>query len=216
MVSSLRFLYSYYTRGRAPLNEWLARRKGLYRHRTSQLIQKKNIHAPSGIRTRDPSNQAATARYRDRLAVHCLGSNRTWIGQSLMQEWAHIYAANYAHLVIALDFYTVDKAAEAWICPLILFTVEINTQNFTSTLPIIHYILMDNLGDTFTVPLLFQLNSLDIICVLSQRLWPTKCINCVSSIRSHFDIRTVKLIQSDELVRLYSTHAVIKNLYVSV
>jgi hypothetical protein len=44
------------THGRAPLDEWSARRRDLYLHRTTQQT---NIHAPSGIRTRDPSNQAA-------------------------------------------------------------------------------------------------------------------------------------------------------------
>jgi hypothetical protein len=44
------------THGRTPLNEWSARRRDLYLHRTTQQT---NIHAPSGSRTRDPSNQAA-------------------------------------------------------------------------------------------------------------------------------------------------------------
>jgi hypothetical protein len=49
------------TRGRTPLDELLARRKGLYRHRTTQRMNTKtNIHASSGIRTRDPSNRAAS------------------------------------------------------------------------------------------------------------------------------------------------------------
>jgi hypothetical protein len=47
------------TRGRTPLDEWSARRRGLYLHRTTQHINTTNIHVPSGIRTRDPSNQAA-------------------------------------------------------------------------------------------------------------------------------------------------------------
>jgi hypothetical protein len=39
----------------------VTRRRGLYLHRTTQHIktQETNIHAPSGIRTRDPSNLAA-------------------------------------------------------------------------------------------------------------------------------------------------------------
>jgi hypothetical protein len=44
------------THGRTPLGEWSARRRGLYLHRKTQQT---NIHAPSGIRTRDPSNKAA-------------------------------------------------------------------------------------------------------------------------------------------------------------
>jgi hypothetical protein len=41
------------------LDESSARRKGLYRHRTTQQTQERNIHDPSGIRTHYPSNQAA-------------------------------------------------------------------------------------------------------------------------------------------------------------
>jgi hypothetical protein len=47
------------THCRTPLDEWSARRRGLYLHRTTQYINTTNIHSPSGIRTRDPSNQAA-------------------------------------------------------------------------------------------------------------------------------------------------------------
>jgi hypothetical protein len=50
------FLDHTHTHGRTPLDEWSARRRGLYLHRTTQHT---NIHAPSMIRTRDPSNQAA-------------------------------------------------------------------------------------------------------------------------------------------------------------
>jgi len=41
----------------APLDEWSARRRDLYLHNTQQ-IQEKSIHYLSGIRNRDPSNQA--------------------------------------------------------------------------------------------------------------------------------------------------------------
>jgi hypothetical protein len=47
------------THGRTPLDGWSARRRGLYLHRTTHITQQTNIHSPSGIRTRDPSNQAA-------------------------------------------------------------------------------------------------------------------------------------------------------------
>jgi hypothetical protein len=47
------------THGRTPLDEWSARRRDLYLHRTTQHINTTDIHATSGIRTRDPSNQAA-------------------------------------------------------------------------------------------------------------------------------------------------------------
>jgi hypothetical protein len=48
------------TRGRTTLDEWSARRKGLYLHRTTQHRNTKtNIHASSGILTHVPINQAA-------------------------------------------------------------------------------------------------------------------------------------------------------------
>jgi hypothetical protein len=43
---------------RTPLNGRLARRKDRYLHKTQQ-IHKTNMHALSGIRTRDPRNRAA-------------------------------------------------------------------------------------------------------------------------------------------------------------
>jgi hypothetical protein len=52
------------THDRTPLDEWSARRRGLYLHRRTQQT---NIHAASGIRSRDPSNQpAADLRLRPR------------------------------------------------------------------------------------------------------------------------------------------------------
>jgi hypothetical protein len=47
------------THGRTPLDEGSARRRDLYLHRTTEHRNPTNIHAPSGIRTRDPSNRAA-------------------------------------------------------------------------------------------------------------------------------------------------------------
>ena len=46
------------THGRTPLDEWSARRRGRCLHNTQQT-QETNIHVLSGIRTRDPSSQAA-------------------------------------------------------------------------------------------------------------------------------------------------------------
>jgi hypothetical protein len=56
------------THGRTPLDEWSDRRRGLYLHRTTQHINTTDKHPyPSGIRTRDPSNQvAADLRLRSR------------------------------------------------------------------------------------------------------------------------------------------------------
>jgi hypothetical protein len=51
------------TNARITLDEGSARRRGLYLHRTTQHTNTRHkhttIHALSGIRTRDPSNQAA-------------------------------------------------------------------------------------------------------------------------------------------------------------
>jgi hypothetical protein len=59
-ASHRRFRNRIKTHGRTPLDEWSACRKGLYVHRTTQHRNTKtNIHASSGIRTHDPSNQAA-------------------------------------------------------------------------------------------------------------------------------------------------------------
>ena len=64
------------TPGRTPLNEWSARRRGRYLHNTQQTHET-NIHAPSGIQTRDPSKRtAADLRlrphgHRDRLFFIC-------------------------------------------------------------------------------------------------------------------------------------------------
>jgi hypothetical protein len=59
-ASHWRFWNLIKTLGRTSLDERSARRKGLYLHRTTQLRNTNtNIHAPSGIRTHDPSYQAA-------------------------------------------------------------------------------------------------------------------------------------------------------------
>jgi hypothetical protein len=47
-----------HTIGRTPLNEWSAGRRGRYLHNT-QHSQQTDVHVPGGIRTRNPSNQAA-------------------------------------------------------------------------------------------------------------------------------------------------------------
>jgi hypothetical protein len=70
------------THGRTPLDEWSARRRGLYLHRTTQQT---NIHASSGIWTRDPSNQAAAdLRLRplchwDRLMIRFTSHKWWWL-----------------------------------------------------------------------------------------------------------------------------------------
>jgi hypothetical protein len=57
-----------HTHGRTSLNERSARCRGRYLHKTQQT-QDTNIHALSGIRTRDPSNQAA-AGLRHKMREH--------------------------------------------------------------------------------------------------------------------------------------------------
>jgi hypothetical protein len=56
----LRFLYHTrnQTHGTTPLDKWSARRRGLYLHKTQSINTDINIHALSGIRTRDPSSKA--------------------------------------------------------------------------------------------------------------------------------------------------------------
>lgn len=61
-----------HTPGRISLNEWPNCRRGHYLHNTKQTQQTK-IPAPSGIRTRDPSNQVAAVlllRPRDYRNCH--------------------------------------------------------------------------------------------------------------------------------------------------
>jgi hypothetical protein len=60
-----------YRHGRTPLYEWSARRRDLYLHRTTQHIDTTNIHVPSGIRTCDPSNQAAADRAATGIGIWC-------------------------------------------------------------------------------------------------------------------------------------------------
>ena len=47
------------------MNEWSARRRGRYLHNT----QEKNIHALSGVITRDPSSQAEQTYALDSMAT---------------------------------------------------------------------------------------------------------------------------------------------------
>jgi hypothetical protein len=54
--------HTYMTHGRTPLDEWSARRRGLYLHRTTKHIDTEtNINTPREIRNRDPSNRATFA-----------------------------------------------------------------------------------------------------------------------------------------------------------
>jgi hypothetical protein len=52
------------------LDKGSARRKGLYRHTTTQHINtRENIHAPGEIHARDPGNKAAETYALDRAAT---------------------------------------------------------------------------------------------------------------------------------------------------
>jgi hypothetical protein len=79
------------THGKTPLDEWSARRKGLYLHRKTQHRNTKtNIHASSGIRTHGPSNQPAKI-YADRLLVNtvsiCYPRFQTSVFCTLSKAW---------------------------------------------------------------------------------------------------------------------------------
>jgi hypothetical protein len=70
----------WHTLGNPPLDEWLARCKGLYLNNT-QHSQERNTYVPAGIRTRNPSRRAAAdprlrlRGHRDRLMLYSLGLN---------------------------------------------------------------------------------------------------------------------------------------------
>ena len=71
-ASLLRFLdhtqLDTYVPGWSLLDEWSARRRDLYLHNTQQTHQTK-IHARDGIRTRNPSNEAALDRMTTRIGI---------------------------------------------------------------------------------------------------------------------------------------------------
>jgi hypothetical protein len=67
-VSHWRFRNLIKTLGRTPSDEWSSRCKGLYLNRTTQH-RYTNIHTWSGIRTHDPSNQAAKTYALDRATT---------------------------------------------------------------------------------------------------------------------------------------------------
>jgi hypothetical protein len=64
--SHLRFRNLIRTLDRTPFDGWSAHPKGLYLHRKTQH---RNTRVSSGIRTHDPSNQAAKTYTLDRTAV---------------------------------------------------------------------------------------------------------------------------------------------------
>jgi hypothetical protein len=79
------------THGRTPLDEWSARRRYLYLHRTTQHINTSDKHTwLSGIRSRDPSNRAAAVDLRlrprdhwDRQLTFVCNKTQFWIEPSL-------------------------------------------------------------------------------------------------------------------------------------
>jgi hypothetical protein len=70
-ASHRRFRNLIKTHGSTPLDEWLARRKGLCLHRRTQDRNIKiNIYASRGIRTHDPSNQEALHRVASGTCIY--------------------------------------------------------------------------------------------------------------------------------------------------
>jgi hypothetical protein len=69
------------TLGRTTFDQWPARRKGVCLHSTTQQRNTKtNVHALSGIRTHDPSNEAAigTGFVWDSCIYKCVGHCPVW------------------------------------------------------------------------------------------------------------------------------------------
>jgi hypothetical protein len=95
------------THGRTPLDEWSARRRDLYLHRTTQHINTTNIHALSGIRTSDPSNQAG-ADHRLRPRDH---SDRHYL----------ISLPNRNFLILCLSLYIIRlRTTSVWLSKYVL------------------------------------------------------------------------------------------------
>jgi hypothetical protein len=94
------------THGRTPLDERSAHRKGFYPHRTTQQT---NIHALSGIRNRDPSNQeAADLRLRprghqDRTSDYTMSNYRILINNEWETIWKEGAVAKFKVLSWNMD-----------------------------------------------------------------------------------------------------------------
>jgi hypothetical protein len=82
--------------GRIPLGEWSARRKGLYPHRNT----KTNIHASSGIRTHDPSNQAVKTYALDRARGH---GDRRWFSCIVRYHAFLAWCAQNEHICLSMS-----------------------------------------------------------------------------------------------------------------
>jgi hypothetical protein len=86
MPSSLSRLHdhtqTHTTIGRTPLDEWSARRRDFYLT-TTQHSQERDIHAPGGIRTRNPSKRA--------LQTHALDCAATGIGTQIIQSYTFAF-----------------------------------------------------------------------------------------------------------------------------
>jgi hypothetical protein len=128
------------THGRTPLDEWSARRRGLYLHKTTQHINitEKYIPAPSGIRIRDPSNQAAAdLRLKPRghwdrhslsiLSVISVTTVTVLISKALLTKFSS------CSLQYRLRHTTVLRKRVLWYSSSLFSIVKIGLQQFTWT-----------------------------------------------------------------------------------
>ena len=103
------------TLGRSPLDEWPAWCRDLYL--TTQHSQQTDIHAPSGIRTRNPRKSAA--------AEPCLGLHGHW--DWLIVPYCHIYVyyCNWNSCLLRSSFTTFGYEEE-WSAPRCVGSVQAN------------------------------------------------------------------------------------------
>jgi hypothetical protein len=102
------------THGRTPLDEWSARRRDLYLHRTTQHINTTNIHTPSGIWTRDPSNK--------RPQIYALDRADTGIGMKREQKTKNVSVgprglANMKHSSAMTSLQQIDLLSSVLFLP---------------------------------------------------------------------------------------------------
>jgi hypothetical protein len=94
-ASHRRFRNLIKTHGRTPLNEWSAGRKGLYLHTTTQHRNTRtNIHTSIGIRTHNPSNQAAST-----YALHCAATGTGFVVLHCTKYWPS-KSCKYLHYLL--------------------------------------------------------------------------------------------------------------------
>jgi hypothetical protein len=77
--------FRHFILGRTPLDEWSARHRNLYLT-TNSTYKRQDMHAPGGIRTRNPSKRAATDP-RLRALVQCL---RTLSNENIFPQFLRL------------------------------------------------------------------------------------------------------------------------------